>query len=233
MKTMNNLDINIDVITDEEVVGRVLAGEAALFEIIMRRYNQRLYRVAFGVLRDAVEAEDVMQEAYLSAYTHLNQFAGLSKFSTWLTKIAVHEAFARIRKRRRFNNVVSIYNEDEETTGINTPRTPDPEEQLLARELNAVLETAVDSLPESFRLVFLLRKIEGMSTAETADCLDISEENVKIRLHRARSILRDELNSKNSDLIQEAFQFGDKRCDRIVANVLKRLTSDSTFLVKP
>ncbi|GJM15005.1 MAG: RNA polymerase sigma factor [Thermodesulfobacteriota bacterium] len=220
-----NIEIDNDTIADEEVVRRVLAGEVALFEIIMRRYNQRLYRVTRGILRDAVEAEDVMQNAYVNAYTHLNQFAGLAKFSTWLTRIAVNEALTHIRNRKRFVNIDSTYNVEEETMNILSPKTPDPEEQVIAKELNVVLEAAVDSLPEAFRSVFLLRKMEGMSTAETAECLDISEQNVKIRLHRARVLLREEISASINLAAPDAFQFGGKRCDRVVVSVLKRINS--------
>ena len=221
------IDNDFDKIADEEVVRRVLTGEIALFEIIMRRYNQRLYRVTRGIVRDPVEAEDVMQEAYINAYTHLSQFAGLAKFSTWLTRIAVNEAMSRVRSRRRFVNVQSAPGLEEETMSILSPKTQNPEEQALSRELNAVLEDAVASLPEAYRSVFLLRKVEGMSTTETAECLDISEQNVKTRLHRARILLREQITSNISTVVEDAFQFAGKRCDRVVANVLERITTDS------
>lgn len=221
------MNIDIDTIADEEVVKRVLAGESALFEILMRRYNQRIYRVARGIIRDSVEAEDIMQNAYINAYTHLNQFAGLSKFSTWLTKIAVNEALTHIRRRKQFVNIDTTYNLEEETMDILSPRTPDPEEQVLAKELNTVLEAAVDSLPEDFRSVFLLRKVEGMSTAETAECLDITEQNVKTRLHRARILLREEISANINIAAPEVFQFGGKRCDSVVASVLGKINSGS------
>lgn len=222
-----NIDTDLNTIDDEEVVRRVLAGEIALFEILMRRYNQRLYRVTRGIIRDAVEAEDIMQNAYINAYTHLNQFAGLAKFSTWLTKIAVNEALTHIRRRKRFVNIESAYNVEEETMNILSSKTSNPEEQVLAKELNVVLEAAVDNLPEDFRSVFLLRKIEGMSIAETAECLEITEQNVKTRLHRAQILLREEISSSISLVAQEAFQFGGKRCNRVVANVLKIITAAS------
>lgn len=229
---MIDTEINADAITDEEVVKRVLAGETALFEIIMRRYNRRLYRVAHAILMDDREAEDVMQDAYVRAYTHLGQFAGRAKFSTWLTKIAVHEARARARRRSRFVDPGSTQNPGEDGMNTFTSKTRDPEQQALSRELNAVLEDAVDALPEAYRSVFMLRKIEEMSTAETAECLDISEETVKVRLHRARSLLREEIYARIGVTTSGTFEFAGLRCDRLVLSVfdkIKKLQDRGTY----
>jgi RNA polymerase sigma-70 factor, ECF subfamily len=214
---------NADSMSDEEIVKKVLAGDIALFEIVMRRYNQRLYRLARAIMRDEKEAEDVMQDAYVRAYTHLNQFAGRAKFSTWLTRIAVHEAQARIRQRSRFVDIGTTQTSKADGMNIFASKTPDPEQQALARELNAVLEDAVDALPETYRSVFMLRKIEEMSTAETAECLDISEETVKTRLHRARSLLREEIYVRIGVTTAGTFQFAGLRCDRMVAAVLEKI----------
>src|SRR5436305_11677415 len=179
--------------SDEQVVSRVLAGETALYELLMRRYNQRLYRVARAILRDDAEAEDVMQDAYVCAYQHLADFEGRAKFSTWLTRIAVHEALARLRRRSRFQ---SLDNSEESKGGVMGSLASDgrnPEEAAYDRELGGVLERAILGLPEDYRLAFMLRDVEGMSTDETAECLSISPENVKVRLHRARAGLRKEL----------------------------------------
>ncbi len=214
---------NANTMSDDEVVRQVLAGELTLFEILMRRYNRRLYRVTRAILGDDGEAEDVMQEAYVRAYTYLNQFAGQAKFSTWLTKIAMHEAMARVRRRRRFVEIDSIPKSDGDNMSILTSKTPNPEQQVIARELNAVLEAAVDTLPETYRSVFMLREIEGMSTAETAECLDISEETTKTRLYRARALLRGEINARIGIAIEDAFQFAGLRCDRVVLAVFERI----------
>ncbi len=211
----------LETLTDEDVVRRVLAGEIEMFEILMRRYNRRVYRTVRAIVRDNGEAEDVMQDAYVRAYANLGQFAGLAKFSTWLTRIAVNEALARVRMRKRL-----VYlPEDTGGIGMNiyTSKTPDPEENALAKELSSVLEEAVDSLPEAYRSVFMLRQIEDMSTAETAECLDISEEAVKVRLFRARALLRDELCSRIGSAAPDAFAFDGLRCDRIVTAVLDRI----------
>ena len=180
-------------ISDEEVVRRVRAGETALFEVVMRRYNQRLYRVARAILRNDAEAEDVMQQAYVNAYRHLDQFAGLARFSTWLTRIAVHEALARSRRRGRFDEQETVDEWNGDAMDALKSPGPDPERQAFAGELRTLIESAIEALPEHYRAVFVMRDVEGMSTAESADCLDITEETAKTRLHRARMLLRDAL----------------------------------------
>jgi len=199
-------------LSDEEVVDRVRQGEPALFEIIMRRYNQRLYRAARAIVGDQ-DAEDVLQDAYVRAYTHLDQFAGRAKFSTWLTRIAIHAALARARKTGRLVEI-----EDDMPQLESTARGP--ETQVADRELADVLETAVEALPPAFRAVFLLREVEGLSTAEAGDCLDIAQETVKTRLHRARGMLRRSLDQRLGESARATFQFGSARCDRVVAAVL-------------
>src|SRR5581483_8953240 len=170
--------------SDEEVVRRVLDGETALYELLMRRHNQRLYRVARAILRDDAEAEDVMQDAYVRAYQNLASFEGRARFVTWLTRIAVHEALARSRKRARFQSIDSSEGcqGDAMNSVISTSRSP--EQETYDRELSGVLEEAVLSLSEEHRLVFMLRDVEGMSTEETAQSLNLTPENVKVRLHR-------------------------------------------------
>lgn len=210
-------------LSDEQVVKRVLEGETALFEIIMRRYNQRLYRVARGILRDDAEAEDVMQDAYVRAYEHLAQFAGRAQFSTWLTRIAIHEALARARRRQRMDQLdpADSYNGD---TEMNLKTSiPNPEEQSSVAELGGVLEGAILAIPEKYRMVLMMRDVEQMDTAETAAALDLTEENVKVRLHRARALVRKELFARTGPKAQSAFGFMGARCDRVVAGVLNRL----------
>jgi RNA polymerase sigma-70 factor (ECF subfamily) len=206
---------------DVEVVRRVMAGETALFEILMRRYNERLYRVARAILKDDGEAEDVMQQAYVNAYMHLDQFAGRASFSTWLTKIAVYEALARARRRGAAELHIGV-EPGEDTI---QERAPDPEHQAFATELRSLLESAVDALPEHHRVVFTLREIQGLSTAETAECLGISEESVKTRLHRARAQLRDDLFARTGATTSAAFQFHLSRCNRVVAGVFAKISA--------
>src|SRR5215831_6179516 len=201
---------------DEDIVRRILAGETPLFEVLMRRHNERVYRAARAIVRDEREAEDVMQEAYVNAYAHLAQFDGRARFSTWLTKIAVHEALARIRRQRRYEPL------DEMPLETLMPPTalPDPERQAFGQELGALIESAVDNLGDGYREVFMLRQVEGMSTAETADVLGVSEDVVKTRFSRARRALQRDLVARTGAAASSAFTFGQGRCDRLVANVL-------------
>ena len=210
--------------TDEEVVGRVRAGETALFEVIMRRYNQRLFRVALSILGNVDEAEDVTQDAYVRSYTHLDQFEGRAKFSTWLTKIAVHEALARLRARRKTVEIDAMSGAAEDGMVLES-KSPSPEQEVMTHTIKIVLESAIEKLPETYRSVFMMREVEGMSTAETAECLDLSEESVKVRLHRARSMLRKHIYAQTGAATVGAFQFLGARCDRMVASVFERIHS--------
>lgn len=209
--------------TDEEVVTRVLTGETELYEILMRRYNQRLYRVVISILRNADETQDVMQEAYVRAYQHLSQFEGRAAFSTWLTRIAVHEALARHKKRGRNQQFSSDLNEGEISVSPGSPAL-DPEQTVSKAELNRMLEEAVLGLPEQYRTVLMLRDVEEMSTAETAAALGLSEENVKVRLHRGRAMVRRDLFARVGAGAKEAFPFLGARCDRMVERVFERLS---------
>jgi RNA polymerase sigma-70 factor (ECF subfamily) len=208
-------------LSDEEVVARVLGGDTALFEVLMRRHNQRVYRAARAILRDDREAEDVMQEAYVNAYAHLAQFDGRAQFSTWLTKIAVYEALARVRKQRRYEPL------DATPMETHMPRTssPDPERQAFGRELGGLIESAVDKLGDGYREVFVLRQIEGLSTAETASALGVSEDVVKTRFSRARQALQQDLLERAGSATSQAFTFGQDHCDRLAAAVMARITS--------
>jgi RNA polymerase sigma-70 factor (ECF subfamily) len=217
-------------LTDEEVVNRVRAGETALYEVIMRRYNQRLYRVARAILHSDVEAEDVMQDAYVRAFTHLGQFAARAPFSSWLTRIAVNEALARRRSSKQHQEV-EVTEFDGEISMQDLYKSPDPEQNASSAQLRGFLEQAVLDLPEQYRTVIMLRDIEELSTAETADALDITVENVKIRLHRGHSMIRNWLFERIGAKAKEAFPFMGTRCDRVVQAVFDRLaacpTSDS------
>jgi RNA polymerase sigma-70 factor (ECF subfamily) len=217
--------------TDEEVVARVRAGDTALYEIIMRRYNQRLYRVARGILRNDSEAEDVMQAAYVRAYQHLDQFAGRAPFSTWLTRIAVHEALGRLRVRDRNLQLDDTQNDGEPYMNI-VETSLNPEQSASTAELGHLLEEAVLGLPEQYRAVVMLRDVEELSTAETAEALSLTEENVKVRLHRGRAMLRGWLFSRVGANAKEAFPFMGVRCDRVVSGVFARL-AESPDLTPP
>lgn len=218
-------------LADEEVAARVLAGEIGLFEVLMRRYNRRLFRVARAIVRDDAEAEDIMQETYVRAYAALAQFEGRATWATWLTRIAVNEALARVRRRGRFvgHPAIDVGEDDMESEqaarGVSGGRSIGPEETTSVRELSGFVERAVDDLPDSYRVVFMLREVEELSTSETAACLDISDELVKVRLHRARGELRRLLDARLGAATREVFDFHLSRCDRIVAAVMARLPS--------
>jgi RNA polymerase sigma-70 factor, ECF subfamily len=208
---------------DFEVVERVRAGESGLFELLMRRYNQRVYRAVRAVLRDDVEAEDVVQETWVRVYQHLDQFAGRASIATWVTKIALYEAMARSRKNKRWMPIENAEGEivpdvERRRTGAETP-----EDQAMRAQLGRILEAAVDELGEPYRAVFILREVERLSTAETAECLGLSEEAVKTRLHRSRALLRRDLENRAGKAITGAYSFLGARCDRIVANVMERI----------
>src|SRR6516225_8598665 len=182
------LNLDVQSWSDEEIVQRVLGGEKALFEILMRRHNQRIYRIVRGILNDDGEAEDVMQDAYVRAYEHLTQFEGRSTFVTWLSRIAMHEAFARAQRQKRQTSLDC----DEVIADMKLAptSTDNPEKNVANQELHNALETAILSLAPKYRSVIMLRDVEEMSTAETASALEISEQAVKVRLHRAHAQVR-------------------------------------------
>lgn len=209
--------------SDGEVIERVRRGEVELFEVLMRRYNQRVFRIARAVLPSDAEAEDLAQEAWVRAYEHLGEFAGRAAFSTWLVRIVLHEGWARARRERRFEEWRPEEDEDGGKPMKQLLAQAGPEAEALRGEIRAMLEAAVGSLPETYRTVFVLRDVEELSTAETAECLELSEEAVKTRLHRARASLRRELLALAGGQARAAFPFLGTRCDRMVERVLERI----------
>ena len=220
---MNMLLEECRTISDDDVVSRVRAGETGLYEMLMRRYNQRLFRVIRSVVMNDDEAEDVLQEAWVRAYEHLDQFAGRASFSTWVTRIAFHEALARTRKNRRWTPLENPEGEIMAEAERRQTTAETPEMQAERSQLGQMLQAAVDALPETYRSVFVLREVEQLSTTETAECLELSEEAVKTRLHRSRALLRRDLESRLGPAISEAYAFLGARCDRIVMRVLERI----------
>ena len=212
-------------LTDEDIVERVRSGDIALYEILVRRHNQRLYRTIRAILRDDRDVEDVMQQAYVDAYTHLDQFRGTAKFATWLTRIAVNRAIRNGQGERRQLAVVS--RDADATLAIEHTAAPglDPEHAMYGHELQAVLESLVDDLPDPFRMVFVMREVEGLTTAETAASLSINEDTVKTRLHRAKRLLRDKLDRRLGPAAADIYPFHLSRCDRVVAAVMGVITS--------
>jgi len=223
MQTLDTLNAAIsERWSDLEVVERVRAGETGLYEIIMRRYNQRIYRVARAILRDDDEAEDVMQAAYVRAFQHLYQFAGDAPFSAWLTRIAVNESLQRLRVRKRSQQLDDFEQNEEGLMGA-VEMSPDPERSASIAELGQLLEEAVLGLPDLYRSVVMMRDIEQLSTAETAAALDLTEQNVKVRLHRGHALMRGWLFTRVGETGAKAFPFLAFRCDRVVSGVFARL----------
>jgi RNA polymerase sigma-70 factor (ECF subfamily) len=217
--------------SDEEVVARVRAGEVALFEVLMRRYNQRLFRIARSVLADDAEAEDVAQEAWVRGFQHLAQFDGRARFATWVTKIALYEALARLRRRRRWLALPAEASEGDRHVARSALPSADgnPEQHARTGELRQALATAVDGLPARLRSAFVLREVEGLSTNEAAELLGISEPALKVRLHRARIVLRRVLDEQAGEALGALWAFGAERCNRLVRAVLSRVAAQPVW----
>lgn len=210
---------------DTELVARARARDEAAIRCIMQANNRRLYRIARGILRNDGEAEDVVQETYVRAFTHLDSFRGDSSLATWLARIAMNEALGRLRRQRPNVDWTTLPPGTLEAQIIAFPLSApsDPEKTMAQREIQHVVEHAIDDLPEAFRIVFITRVIEGMNVEETADILGLKPETVKTRLHRARAMLRDNVEKKIGPIVMEAFPFAGKRCERLTEAVLLRL----------
>jgi len=206
--------------SDEELVERVRLGDRLAFELLMRRNNRRVYRAVRTVLRDGADVEEVMQQTYVLAFSHLDQFQGNARWSTWVCRIAFNEALARIRQRGRF---VSMDTSDTDVPEQWRTSAPDPERQARARELGRLVEETIDGLPDIYRSVLIFREIEGLTTLETATILAVEENVVKTRLHRARALLRDAIERRIGQQVDDAYAFEARRCDRVVTAVLARL----------
>jgi len=193
---------------DGAVIARVLAGDHAAFEILVRRYNQRLFRAARAIIRSDVDAEDVLQQAWLDVYRNLAQFRGDASFATWATRIAVHQAVAMARKRPLVAEVVEAASEVA------------PDAELSRAQIGALLESCLAGIPQGHREVMVLRDVLELDTAETAACLGLTEEAVRVRLHRARAAVAAALTEQLSEHAREIYTFDGERCDRITALVM-------------
>lgn len=204
-----------EILTDEEIIARILQGEKDLYAIIVRRYNQRLYRVGMSIVNDDTEVEDAMQVAYINAYVNLGKFGFKSSFPTWLTKILINECLLRLKKREKSISMIDekIENVMNQAAEFQTPATA-----AVNAELKTILDDAVRKLPEIYRSVFVMREVENMNVAETGECLNISEVNVKVRLNRAKAMLRNFLESQYSK--EDILHFHLRRCDRMVEQVM-------------
>ena len=227
--TLTAVRLTLEALPEAELVARAALGEPQAIELLMRRNNRLLYRTARSILRDDAEAEDCVQEAYLQAYRSIGTFRGESRLSTWLTRIVINQALARVRKHKKeagnisLDNVVALDGHPMECgDGVVQPEQPDA--AALRGELRRLLERHIDRLPAPFRTVFVLRALEEFSVQETAASLDVPEATVRTRFFRARSLLRHALEQEVDLTLQDAFAFDGERCDRIVAAVLDRLT---------
>lgn len=223
---MTSTELNPGMASDIEIVQRVIGGDTASFELIMRRYNRRLYRIARSVLHNDADAEDVVQDAYVRAYQHLDRYQGRGAFSAWLARIAVNEALGRLRGAEARTQVSFDAPEESEEANYmaNLNSTlPSPEMNAARGEVRRLLESAIDALPDAYRMTFIMCGVEEMSIAETAECLDIEPATVKTRYHRARKILQQQLSSLVDSTAGEVFAFDGQRCDRIVSGVFLRL----------
>ncbi|ESX75460.1 MULTISPECIES: RNA polymerase sigma factor [unclassified Mesorhizobium] len=206
---------------DMQLVGRALARDGDAFRTIIKTHNQRLYRIARGVVRNDSEAEDIVQEAYVRAFAHLEAFRGDASLATWLSRIVINEALGRLRKRRR---MVAIP-ENPQAEIIRFPLNPsdDPERTMAQRQILELVERATDSLPDVYRLVFVARVIEGLSIEETGELLGVRPETIKTRLHRARALVRKALDDQIGPVLLDAFPFAGRRCERLTNAVMQRL----------
>lgn len=231
MQTATVATTPLDDLDDGALVERARNRDGAAVRLIMQRHNRRLYRAARSVLHDEAEAEDVVQEAYCRAFTHLDGFRGEAQLSTWLTRIALNDALGRLRRRRSLIDLKDIdaINDQGETRVIYLPsarQDSNPENAAARAEVRRLLERAVDQLPDPFRTVFVLRDIEEMSIEETASQLGLRPETVKTRLHRARRLLRQSLDRTLSSTLADVFPCAGLRCARITQAVLSRLGMD-------
>lgn len=217
-------------VDDVELARRIAGADQDAFETLMRRYNGKLFRVARAILRDDQEAEDALQDAYLDAYRHIADFRGAAQLSTWLTRIVINQALMRLRRQKRDRVVVPFADRhtaepDRAEEDVADHRTESPTSATLRAELRRMLERRIDELPVAFRTVFVMREVEDMTVEATAECLSIPAATVRTRLFRARALLRESLSRDIDMATGDVFGFAGERCDRIVSNVLGRLST--------
>jgi RNA polymerase sigma-70 factor, ECF subfamily len=200
---------------DRDVVKHVLTGSHAEFEILVRRHNQRLFRAARGIVRSDTEAEDVVQQTWLDVFRNLHQFRGDAAFTTWATRICIHAAIAHARKRPVVGEIVDI----EGGLAPEPSQEPSPAASVERAELGSTLESCLARLPQASREVMVLRDVLELDTAETAACLGVSEEVVRVRLHRARAAVAAELMQR----LDGVYSFDGARCDRVTGNVMQAI----------
>lgn len=224
---MPAISINRSTVSDHsgdlDLVRRALTRDADAFRTIMRKHNRRLYRIARGVVPNDGEAEDVVQEAYLNAFVHLDTFRGDASLATWLSRIVINEARGRLRRQRRASVVAATFVRDAQVIQFPLSKNDNPEQVMAQRQILQVIERAIDKLPNLYRIVFVARVIEGLSIEETANLLAIRPETVKTRLHRARHLVRQQLDAQIGPVLLDAFPFAGRRCERLTATIMERI----------
>lgn len=218
MKAVRISDFKYSKLPEKEVIQRVLSGEKELYEILMRRNNQKLFRVIRGYLSEQNEIEDVMQDTYLLAYEKLWQYRQDAQFSTWLIRIGINRALATINKNKKLQTAdVSVV----PTKELQDHKLPGPEHKMMQKEAKEILERSIDNLDEKYRSIYIMREVEEMPIAEIAECMELSVSNVKVRLHRAKAMIKENLYQLS--YTNELFEFGFTKCDRLVERVLSRI----------
>lgn len=223
MRTLNTSKLANQVISEAEVIERILTGEKELYEILVRRNNQKLFRVLRSFTKDETEVEDLMQNCYIKAYTHLHQFNHNARFSTWLIRIGINEAMAALQRKGRILHINQGSRGVDDSILQNIPdhKRLNPQEKMVQEETKKLLETAVDQLDQKYRTVYIMKEVEGMQLKEIAEALDISLSNVKVRLHRSRDMLKETLYRLSSN--PDIFEFGFSRCDGMTFRVMGQI----------
>lgn len=226
MKAININDFNNHKIKETEVIKRILSGEKELYEILVRRNNQKLYRIVRSYLKDETEIEDIMQNSYLKAFTKLYQFKLESSFSTWLIRIGINESLARLKEKGKLHHLHEQSDNLKRNTILEIPDSTqlNPQDKMIRNEARHVLENAIDSLDIKYKTVYIMKEVEEMSLKEISIALDLTIANVKIRLHRSKEMLKEKLYEVAND--KNVFEFGFYRCDRVTENVMKLITSN-------
>jgi len=223
MEAISVSDFNNQKIEESDVINRILAGEKELYEILVRRNNQKLYRVVRGYIKDEAEIEDIMQDSYVKAFTKLYQFKLESSFSTWLIRIGINESLARLKAKEK------LYFFDGQSADFKSSmffEVPDnkqlnPQDKMIRNETKQLVENAIDQLDTKYKMVYMMKEVEDMSLKEISFALDLTVANVKVRLHRSKEMLKEKLYETAND--RNVFEFGFKRCDRITENVMSRI----------
>jgi len=223
MKAININDYNNYQISESTIINRILAGEKELYEILLRRNNQKLYRVIRSYIKDDAEIEDLMQNTHLKAFQKLYQFKQTATYSTWLIRIGINEALARLKEKKKTYTLTQQNQFESTNTILEIPDKAQltPEKIIINEETKRILENAIDSLTLKYKTVYILKEVENMSIQQIADCLDISASNVKVRVHRAKIMLKDRLFelTKNDSI----YEFGFSRCDRITEYIMRHI----------